>query len=104
MTSRLDWAWPLQRFHILDQRSLLLVGELCPIDVAGVPIAGNGGIVRRAGAFGCWRIGDEPNLFFVVDIVSSAELLRPVLRALQQIPERWYRAIVEVRRARPNAV
>src|SRR5882724_12389479 len=104
MASRLNWACPLQRFHVLDQRPLLLVGELCPIEVAAVPIAGDGGIVRRAGLFGFWSIGDEPDLFFVVDIIASAELLRPVLRALQQIPERWYRSIVEVRCARPNTI
>ena len=83
MASPLAWARHLQCFHVLDQRPLLLVGELRPIDVAAVRIAGDGGIVKRASAFGFGRIGDEPDFFFVVHIVTPAKLPRPVLRALQ---------------------
>ena len=75
------------------------------VQVSRVVVALQPRVVDEVGrGFGLGAAGDEADVDRVVDVGTGDERLRTFFRWLQQVPQRRHRAVVQVRRAQPDAV
>ena len=92
-------------FRYSSSASLSAFGRSVPNVVPAVAVAALGSCrsaCRRASRRRSLR--DEADVGLIVEIVARPEDLRPAGGRLQQVAQRGYRSVVQVRRAHPHAV
>src|SRR5262245_7428205 len=68
--------------EVLQERAFLLLGELGPVSVSGVAVAGQRDVERCAGALRLRAVGHKTNPCGIVHVVAPPEFLRSAGRGL----------------------
>src|SRR5256885_4217621 len=101
----LDSRLFLEFLHVFDQRVLFIRRQIRAVSMSGVAVAGRTGIQQEKLVAVLFRdIRDKAEFDLIEDIVAAIESLRPALRRFEQVSERRHRAVVQERRAQPDAV
>ena len=94
----------LQRFQIFQQCIFLHRRQGRAEHMALVPVRTLAGVVAGSDAFGVGAPCQEAHVDRIVNIVAAPEYLRTLRRRFQQVAQRRHRAVVQVRRAQPEAI
>src|SRR5581483_9644881 len=97
-------SYGLQRLHVLNQIALLILGQSGSPKMPAVAIARQRRVIDRSLAARLGRVVNKSDALLVVNVVAAGELFRPVPGIVEQIQQRRNRAVVQIRRARPNAI
>src|SRR5262249_29871182 len=93
-----------ERLQVLEQLVLLLGRQVSAIEVPGVAVAAHAGIVLPAELLCLGPARDVAYVVVIEDVIRPIELLGALGRRRQQGAQRRHGAVVEVRRAQPDAV
>jgi len=94
--------------EVFQQRALFAGVELCSVSfafVAHIAVSGFRGVEKEElAAVLLGHVGDETNVVTVEHVVAPKETFWGAQRKRSAVLEGWYRAVVQIRTAKPNAI